>query len=351
MYDAAPQTMTAAQRQECHVPDDHALDVLATGAETLAQTTDLPVSLDRLLRSAIGATDAERAVIFLQHPDRTELEVAASVGVDDAELSRLTTAVANPDHPIRRALAARSPAFDVAPVARGGPALRSHIPLVVTRDDIETPLGVLALAHTDALDPAARRLSVAVANLAAVAVDRSRLGSLVAERSEWFERMAHMDPLTGLANARTFSRVLELELARAGRQGGEVSLALFDVDDFRTTNESAGNEAGDDVLREVAVVLAESVRLVDTVARYGGDEFILVAPGSAGLTVARRVLAGVAGLPRVAGRQVTVSAGIARFPTDGTTADELLVAAERALAEAKNAGAGALGEATPQPTG
>ena len=94
--------------------------------------------------------------------------------------------------------------------------------------------------------------------------------------------MAHTDPLTGLANERTVGRILELELARAGRQGGEVSFAMFDVDDFQATNRDSGNEAGDDVLRRVAAVLAESVRLVDTVGRIGGDEFVLVAPGSAG---------------------------------------------------------------------
>src|SRR4029077_5858274 len=113
------------------------------------------------------------------------------------------------------------------------------------------------------------------ADLVAVAVVLSRLASPIAERAECFERPAHTDPLTGLANQRTFARVLELELARAGRQGGEVSVAIFDVDDFAATNEAGGREAGDDVLRTVASVLAGAVRLVDTVARLGGDEFIL----------------------------------------------------------------------------
>ncbi len=72
---------------------------------------------------------------------------------------------------------------------------------------------------------------------------------------------------------------------------------MFDVDDFQATNRDGGHEAGDDVLRRVAAVLAESVRLVDTVGRIGGDEFVLVAPGSAGLTVAQRVLDGIAALP------------------------------------------------------
>ncbi len=106
----------------------------------------------------------------------------------------------------------------------------------------------------------------------------------------------HTDPLTGIANERTVARVLELELARAGRQGGEVSLALFDIDDFRAANANDGR-AADDILRRVAAVLSESVRLVDTVGRIGGDEFVLVAPGAAGVIVAKRVQDGIAALP------------------------------------------------------
>ena len=166
------------------------------------------------------------------------------------------------------------------------------------------------------LTDADREALSALASLAALAVDRARLASTASERSEWFERMAHTDPLTGLANERTVARILELELARAGRQGSEVSLAMFDVDDFKATNERGGHEAGDEVLRQVAAVLAESVRLVDTVGRIGGDEFVLVAPGSAGLMVAQRVLDGVAALPPVGGRPMSVSAGVARFPAD-----------------------------------
>jgi diguanylate cyclase (GGDEF)-like protein len=189
-----------------------------------------------------------------------------------------------------------------------------------------------------------REVLTALAGLAALTADRARLGSTAAERSEWFERMAHTDPLTGIANERTVARILELELARAGRQGSEVSLALFDIDDFRSANAAGGHQVGDDILRRVAAVLAESVRLVDTIGRIGGDEFVLVAPGSAGAMVARRVQDGIAALPAVAGRTVSVSAGVARFPSDGTDSESLIAAATSALDRAKASGAGTVAE-------
>jgi diguanylate cyclase (GGDEF)-like protein len=156
--------------------------------------------------------------------------------------------------------------------------------------------------------------------------------------------VAGTDALTGLASRRTLDRVLELEIARAERLKTDVSLVVVDVDAFRATNAEAGAAAGDDVLRAVAAVLAEHVRLVDTVARIGGDEFAVVAPGSGGVVVARRVLDAVEALGPVAGRPVTISAGIARFPVDGASAGELLAASLAALEAARGTGSGAIAE-------
>jgi diguanylate cyclase (GGDEF)-like protein len=222
-------------------------------------------------------------------------------------------------------------------------------PLVIGRGGIDHVVGVILLGWRpdSASSDGTPGLLDALVDLAAVALDREHQAASQVERSEWLERLAHLDPLTGLANRRTFDRVLELEIARASRQRSEVSVAVFDVDAFREMNAAEGAGVGDDVLRAVAAVLAESVRLVDTVARIGGDEFVVVAPGAGGAVVAGRVIAALSATDQVAGRPVSVSAGVARFPADGTTAAELLSQALVALDAARAAGRASLVEALP----
>ena len=332
---------------------DARLSTLAAAARLLARGGGLDEALGSILAAAAEVTGAELGAIFIAHPDRPDLHLAASYGLaDEAAPGFVAEVIGNPDHPIARAAATGS-----ATVAREGlrpddvATAGTDLPLVVTRDGIDVPLGVVSFGWQapHPADDAERLFLGALSDLIAVGVDRAIVGSMASERSEWFERLAHTDALTGLANSRTLARVLELELARASRQGGEVSVAVFDIDQFGALNEARGREAGDDALRHVAVALAESVRFVDTVARTGADEFVLVAPGSAGVTVARRVLDRVGAIAPVDDVTVSASAGVARFPSDGTGADELMTAARAALAEARAAGAGTLVEATPQP--
>jgi diguanylate cyclase (GGDEF)-like protein len=289
-----------------------------------ATSDDLDLALAGILDAALAGSGAAAGAILFADPDRAEPQLAASVGMDEGEAQALT---ATPD-------------------AAGV----SSTPLVIGRGGVETSLGTLVLRWADGGSPTDedRKVLDSLAALAALAADRARHASNAAERSEWFERMAHTDPLTGIANERTVARVLELELARAGRQGGEVALALFDIDDFRSANASDGR-AADDILRRVAAVLSESVRLVDTVGRIGGDEFVLIAPGAAGVIVAKRVQDGIAALPGVAGRGVSVSAGVATFPRDGGDAESLIAAANAALDRAKSEGAGTVADAEAVP--
>ena len=309
------------------------LEALAAGVAAVVHGPDLDEAIGSLLGAVVASIGATSATVSLQDPDRPDPELALTIGLDETAQQAAVAAAADPAHPLTTAARDRVEASAGSTIA---------FPLISARDGIDEALGAIAVsfpAGTAATDADTTLLRL-VADITALAVDRARLASTVTERSDWFERLAHTDPLTGLANLRTISRVLELEIARAGRQASEVSVAIFDVDDFAATNESEGRDAGDDVLRAVAAVLASSVRLVDTVARSGADEFLLVAPGSAGAMVAQRVLEGIAELPAVAGRPVTVAAGVARFPTDGTDAESILAAAQGALERSRTGGRG-----------
>jgi diguanylate cyclase (GGDEF)-like protein len=321
---------------------------LAAATSRLARSSDVDADLAELLAGAASATGATRAALFVREPESGALQLAASNGFPPgAEPGFAADVIENPDHPIAVAAREGRPAVGRAGTAPGGAATTSvDLPLVVAHDGVDLVVGVMAFGWPGerVVDEPATRLLTAAAGIAALALDRARLASLVEERGDWLARVAGTDALTGLASRRTLDRVLELEIARAERLGTDVSVVVVDVDAFRATNAEAGTATGDDVLRAVAAVLAEHVRLVDTVARIGGDEFAVVAPGSGGVVVARRVLDAVEALGPIGGRAVTVSAGIARFPVDGASASELLAAALAALAGARDSGSGAIAE-------
>jgi two-component system, cell cycle response regulator len=324
--------------------------LLQTAIRAVARGSDPDWTLDELLLIAMRATGASAAAALVWDGDRGALAVAGSRGLGVEGAARLEASAATPGHPIHRTAHDRVRTVDEA-AADGEPGRVSAWPIVVSRDAVEEPLGALALLSDAATAPAETTDAetadwvAAIADLVGLTVDRARMASDSAERAEWQERVANSDALTGLANARTLARVLELEIARAARQGSALCVAHFDIDDLTAINTDAGRAVGDDVLREVAAVGAESIRLVDTMARWGGDEFMLVAPGAVGTTVVQRIVDSVAARPAIGGRRYTVSAGLARFPTNGTTGDALIEAAGIALRAAQAAGPGTITEA------
>jgi diguanylate cyclase (GGDEF)-like protein len=315
------------------------LSVLSAGAAALARANDLDTALAVIVEAGAAATGATTAAVFAQDPDSNGLELLLTLGIAEEAVEAFEAdVVAHPEHPVHHAALDRTGTLArTGQTADGHPMTGADLPLVVASGgNVEACVGVLTFGWPGDhdVDTGQETLLVAIADLAAAAIATFRTSSMASERAEWLERVALTDPLTGLANARTVTRVLDLEVARAQRQGTEVSVALFDVDGFRELNAASGARAGDHVLRQVASVLAESVRLVDTIARTGGDEFVLVAPGSAGVTVARRVMDGIARLDAVGEHMISVSAAVARFPQDGTDAEALLAAAHAALAGA-----------------
>jgi diguanylate cyclase (GGDEF)-like protein len=316
--------------------------LLLAAIRAVARSDDADATLDELLEITLRATGADRVAAYLWDGERGGLAVAAARGYEDEALATLEADAAGEDSPVQ--LAAQERIVASGEAGTDGRTTAAW-PVVIGRGGIEEPVGALAIEADAAPAADASERVAALADLVAVVVDRARLATNAAERIDWAERVANSDMLTGLANARTMLRVMELELARAARQGVEITLALFDVDDLTGINDAVGRAAGDDVLREVAAVVGESVRAVDTVARWGGDEFLVVAPGARGTTVAERILNAVAARAEATNRRITVSAGIARFPGDGSTPEELVQAAEAALRAAQAAGPGTFAEA------
>jgi hypothetical protein len=124
------------------------------------------VDLDGVARAAIEIGDVQSAAVFVVGP-LPALELGAAAGISGPPLDGLVAAVRNPDHPVARTLHDDGPTFDVPPMAPGGPALRSHLPLVRSADGDQRAVGVLAVAHDRSLDASERRALVALAERAA----------------------------------------------------------------------------------------------------------------------------------------------------------------------------------------
>jgi diguanylate cyclase (GGDEF)-like protein len=162
---------------------------------------------------------------------------------------------------------------------------------------------------------------------------------------EKLREQATRDPLTGLYNRRYLEESLERELYRTNREGTPLCVAMLDLDYLKKFNDTFGHEAGDRVLRELGRVLRDKLRKSDISCRFGGEEFVLVLPGSTLADARQRVeqiRLLVKGLQirhedQILGR-LTVSGGVAASPEHGSTAADLLRAADDALYAAKQAG-------------
>jgi diguanylate cyclase (GGDEF)-like protein len=314
------------------------LEVLYEAAKAISGTLDLRTALDSLVAATCRAFAYDNGALFLVDQESGDLTVEAAYGYREPVIGKrqLSTtgipgAVARTGEPIR-----------------DGPSHPQFRPLDErTASELAVPLiaegkvlGVFDLgsARPDAFSHRDVHLLRTLAAYAVVAIQNARL-------FEQASRMAITDGLTELYNHRHLHDSLERVLERARRDGSPIGLIMLEIDHFKRYNDTYGHRSGDEALRMVARLLRRGSRPSDIVARYGGDEFMVILPGAtkaATQETAERMRRAVEAYPLILGDEVittiTLSVGVAAHPQDGSTVDGLVESVDRAQYIAKRSG-------------
>ncbi len=180
-------------------------------------------------------------------------------------------------------------------------------------------------------------IAVDIGKLKEAQNELSEAYGLLAVKSMELEQASITDALTGLFNRRRLDEVFEYEMTRTGRYGVPLSVVIADIDRFKSVNDTHGHHVGDLVLQKMAEIFRHGVRAIDTVGRWGGEEFMIICPetdghGTAALAEKLRATIEAASFPIAA--HTTASFGVAHY-REGDTMKDLVVRADTALYRAK----------------
>ncbi|MEW6585310.1 MAG: sensor domain-containing diguanylate cyclase [Nitrospirota bacterium] len=325
------------------------VDILGRAAEKITPVKEPHMLYEAILDASVHLAEAERGSLMLIDPEDAHLTIKAARGINRRLLSEIR---------IR------------AGEGVAGRVFREGVPLVVediekdekvpfkrrpryrTGSFISIPLkigdqtiGVLNISDKmtgEVFSTEDLSLLRSFASYATIALERSNYYTLVSQLRE----LSITDALTDLFNRRYFEDRFFEELERSKRHGLSFSLAMIDIDDFKLFNDTEGHLAGDEVLKSVAQVAKECLRVIDVIARFGGEEFAIIMPQTTkeeAYMVAERIRKAVKesilrtweAYPK---EQLSVSIGVATFPHDGEDRKELLRSADKALYRAKMEG-------------
>lgn len=305
---------------------------------TLRTTLDMEGMLEVILDTAAVMLGATAGALYLRRPVGRELALEVARGYTPTRGARLML-----EHGVAGRAAAGIPVLvprdDVESAGPVEPQAPTAVAVPLVRGD--RAIGVIALYGRTTPDPFDERdveTLTAFAGQASVAIENVLL-------HEETEQLSITDGLTGVWNRRYLELSLSKEIERASRFNRPLSVLMIDIDRFKDVNDRYGHQRGDGVLVEVSRRVMGTIRTqIDFVARYGGEEFVVVlpeTPGEGAKVVAEKIRSAVREHPFVGEGPhlgVTVSVGVAAFPLDGLTTEDLIRASDQAMYRAKRAG-------------
>ena len=306
--------------------------------------SDLKKLLQYILKQAIDIASAEKGSLMLYDMETDRLNIRVLAGLPDTEYqdkvnnNEIKCRSFKPGEGIAGRVFLNSQPMIVNNIREDSLFIESEksfvrsiacIPMVVYNDVI----GVINVTNKkngkEFTDQDIRMLK-AVADQAAVAVNKAQLWD-----------MAVTDSLTGIYVRRYFMVKLQEEIHRAERYDKIISIIMADLDRFKKINDTYGHDAGDRALKAISHFLQKNIRDVDAIARYGGEEFVMLIPDAdkdAAFNLAERLREELAKIKLDNLPAISISFGIATFPTDGTEVEDLIRKADAAMYAAKRAG-------------
>jgi diguanylate cyclase (GGDEF)-like protein len=323
-----------------------ALRDLIEVAKTVVSTLDLDTLLQAIMVSAMHYSETPAGSVALYDSNSKELSLHAHSGLSaefikvekwNVSSGGLTEQILKSGEIFIISDTEKSPFFHNPLAIKEGIRSLISVPLVFQEDIV----GILYLDDFKPreFDRGKLELLAILASFAALAIHNARLHSKT-------KLMAITDYLTGLYNHRYFQQILTQEIDRATRYQKALSLIILDIDNFKSFNDKFGHSVGDKVLMAIGEIINRSLRKVDFAFRYGGEEFVILLPEtpleSAILTV-ERIRERIAdeasnSVPEAFGSRVTVSAGVACYPDNGSKREDLFSLMDSYLYKAKSMG-------------